>query len=468
MGDLNGDGRADIIGFGDAGVYSAISNGDGTFAAATFILADMGYDDGWRIEKHPRFAADVTGDGKADLVGFGDDGVWVSVTGESGATLVLDGFCYNQGWRVPLHPRYLADLNGDGKADIIGFGDAGVWIALSNGDGTFQAASFVLADFGYHAGPVVQSITIDFHTYNDDLNDDSLLHIFVKNRSSDSSDSAGPSTYVANLQSYQDHDADWFSKNPYLGCAINASEGHTFGNNSTHRVYIRLRSKPIPVEELLLPAVNIHILAKDSDTWKFDYTMTITLDDGTVLPPFSSNIEGLTGHRPRPGQPQLLRHLHRGSARSAPHHTGHGLRPDRRDDRIQHARRRQELRHRARHPHRQPSECDGQPGHLGRQQRRAGSDVPRFRRHLQSLRSSARLQCHLSAGHGPAGRLHQHRRRHGPVDLRLSHDVLLRPGPALFVDGVRRRARSGPSQAHGRLQRTRLSDPLLSVPSAEL
>jgi phospholipase C len=294
-GDLNGDRRADIVGFGDAGVYSAISNGDGTFAAPTFILAGMGYNDGWRIENHPRFAADVTGDGKADLVGFGDDGVWVSVTGGTDVKLVLAGFCYNQGWRVPLHPRYLADLNGDRKADIVGFGDAGVWIALSNGDGSFQPAVFVLADFGAHAGPVVQSITVDFHTTDDDLNSDSLLHVFVKNRSNDSSDSEGASTFVANLQAYRDHDADWFGKNPYLGCAINASQGQTFGNNSTRRVNIGLRSKPIPVEELLLPAVNIHILAEDNDTWKFDYTLTITLDDGTVLPPYNSNINGLNG-----------------------------------------------------------------------------------------------------------------------------------------------------------------------------
>ncbi len=295
MGDLNGDRRDDIVGFGDAGVYSALSNGNGSFAAAAFILAEMGYNQGWRIENHPRFAADVTGDGKADIVGFGDDGVWVSVTGGSGAKLVLAGFCYNQGWRVPFHPRYLADLNGDRKADIIGFGDAGVWVALSNGDGTFQPASFALADFGYHAGPVVQKITIDFHTYNDDLNSDSLLHIFVKNRSSDSSDSGGPGSFEANLQSYQEHDGDWFNRNPYLGYAVNASQGQTLGNNSTYSVNLQLRSQPIPVEELLLPEVNIHILAESSDTWKFDYTLTITLDDGTVLPPFSSNINGLTG-----------------------------------------------------------------------------------------------------------------------------------------------------------------------------
>jgi hypothetical protein len=295
MGDLNGDRRSDIVGFGDAGVWSAISNGDGTFAAAVFNLAEMGYNNAWRVENHPRFAADVTGDGKADIVGFGDYGVWTSVTGGSGAKFVLAELGYNQGWRVPYHPRLLADLNGDRKADIIGFGDAGVWVALSNGDGTFQPASFVLADFGYHAGPVVEKITIDFHTLDDDLNGNSLLHVFVKNRSSDSSSGGGATSFEENLESYQAHDTDWFGKNPYFGCAVNANNGNSFDDQSTNTVTLQLRSKPIPVEELQLPEVHLHILAHSSDTWKFDYTLTITLDDGTVLPPFSSNVNGLVG-----------------------------------------------------------------------------------------------------------------------------------------------------------------------------
>ena len=58
---------------------------------------------------------------------------------------------------------------------------------------------------------------------------------------------------------------------------------------------MQLRSKPIPLEELHLPEVHLHILADSSDTWKFDYTLTITLDDGTVLPPFNSNVDGLAG-----------------------------------------------------------------------------------------------------------------------------------------------------------------------------
>ncbi|MET3806142.1 hypothetical protein ABIB25_003151 [Nakamurella sp. UYEF19] len=41
------------------------------------------------------------------------------------------------GWRVERHPRFLANLNGDHSADIAGFGDVGVWVSLNNGNGTF-------------------------------------------------------------------------------------------------------------------------------------------------------------------------------------------------------------------------------------------------------------------------------------------------------------------------------------------
>ncbi|MDC8448124.1 MAG: VCBS repeat-containing protein, partial [Nitrospira sp.] len=261
------------------------------------------YSKGWRVDQHPRFVVDLTGDGKADLVGFGEDGVWTTVSKGDGTFGELKflpvAFSVKEGWRVDQHLRLLADLTGDGKADIIGFGnDDGPWIALSNGDGTFQPARLVHADVGDHpvgdySGPVVQSITIDFHTHDDDLDHDSLLHIFVKNRRSDSSESDGPSSYVSILQDYQDHDADWFRKNPYLGYAINANQGKTFENNFTHQVTLQLRSQPIPVEELLLPAVHLHLLANGDDEWKFDYTLSITLDDGTVLPRFQSKTNGL-------------------------------------------------------------------------------------------------------------------------------------------------------------------------------
>ena len=158
LADLTGDGRADIVGFGDAGVWVALNKGDGTFQAPQKVVANFGYDaGGWRVEKHPRFLADLTGDGRADIVGFGDAGVWVALNKGDGTfqapQKVVANFGYDAGgWRVEKHPRFLADLTGDGRADIVGFGDAGVWVALNKGDGTFQAPQKVVANFGYDAG----------------------------------------------------------------------------------------------------------------------------------------------------------------------------------------------------------------------------------------------------------------------------------------------------------------------------
>jgi hypothetical protein len=156
--DLTGDGRADIVGFGDAGVSVALNNGNGTFGAPQLVVTGFGYSaGGWRLEKHPRFLADLTGDGRADIIGFADDGVWVALNNGNGTFTaprkVLADFGYNAGgWRVEKHPRFLADLTGDGRADIIGFGESGVSVALNNGDGTFGAPQMVIADFGYSAG----------------------------------------------------------------------------------------------------------------------------------------------------------------------------------------------------------------------------------------------------------------------------------------------------------------------------
>jgi phospholipase C len=153
--DLTGDGRADIVGFGDAGVWTALNNGDGTFRTPQFVLADFGFDKGWRVDRHPRFLVDLTGDGRADIIGFGDAGVWTALNNGDGtfrAPQLFPEFGHDKGWSAERHPRFLVDLTGDGRADIVGFGDAGVWTALNNGDGTFRAPQFVLAEFGFDKG----------------------------------------------------------------------------------------------------------------------------------------------------------------------------------------------------------------------------------------------------------------------------------------------------------------------------
>ncbi len=150
--DLTGDGRADIIGFGSDGVWTALSNGDGSFQPPQFVLADFAPNaNGWHLDRHPRFMADVTGDGRADIIGFGNDDVYVALSNGDGTfqppVWAIGDLCYNQGWRIDQHSRFVADLTGDGRADIIGFGNDGVWTALSNADGSFQPPQFVLNDF---------------------------------------------------------------------------------------------------------------------------------------------------------------------------------------------------------------------------------------------------------------------------------------------------------------------------------
>ena len=100
------------------------------------MVGNFGYNAGWRVDQHPRFLADTTGSGRADIVGFGNAGVYVSRSLGNGTFegpgLVVTNFGYSAGgWRVDQHPRFLADTTGDGRSDIVGFGNAGVYVSRS-------------------------------------------------------------------------------------------------------------------------------------------------------------------------------------------------------------------------------------------------------------------------------------------------------------------------------------------------
>ncbi len=78
---MTGDGNPDIVGFGDEGVWVSHNLGDGTFDQARLVCRGFGYGDAagaWRVGRQPRFLADVTGDGRVDIVGFGGPGVYVA------------------------------------------------------------------------------------------------------------------------------------------------------------------------------------------------------------------------------------------------------------------------------------------------------------------------------------------------------------------------------------------------------
>jgi hypothetical protein len=158
LGDVNGDGFADVVGFGIAGTFVALGNGTGSFGAANFALANFGANQGWTSNNSfHRTVADVNGDGRADVIGFGIAGTLVALGQANGTfaapTLAQANFGTNQGWSSQdAFARVAGDVNGDGRADVVGFGIAGTFVSYGQGDGSFSAAAFDVANFGANQG----------------------------------------------------------------------------------------------------------------------------------------------------------------------------------------------------------------------------------------------------------------------------------------------------------------------------
>jgi hypothetical protein len=154
--EVDNDGHADIVGFGDNGVYVAFGQSDGTFDQQVF-KGIFGYENGWELS-HPRILADVDGDGDLDIVGFGRSSVEVSMfdntTKTFGDTVTVSPDAVHhsgRGWYVARHPRFMADLNNDNKADIIGLANMGARVSISSSTTTpdYEPTETLSTQFGY-------------------------------------------------------------------------------------------------------------------------------------------------------------------------------------------------------------------------------------------------------------------------------------------------------------------------------
>jgi hypothetical protein len=155
LADVNGDGLPDVVGFASNGVHVSLNTGT-SFAAAQVWIYNFSTGVGGYIDNniHPRHLADVNGDGLPDVVGFGPTGVQVSLnTGTSFAAPQLWASSYgtNTGWATKLlYPRMMADVNGDGLPDVVGFGPNGVEVSLNTGT-SFGASQLWIAAYGASA-----------------------------------------------------------------------------------------------------------------------------------------------------------------------------------------------------------------------------------------------------------------------------------------------------------------------------
>lgn len=137
--DFNGDGKLDLVSYGSNSTHVYLGNGNGTFQAAKSFTSTGALD---QIG-----VGDINNDGRIDILTSNSSGTLSVRLGNGNGTFGAAGTISPGGGGGFLRSAQLADFNHDGVLDIVTSSSAltqGTWILLGNGDGTFKTESKII------------------------------------------------------------------------------------------------------------------------------------------------------------------------------------------------------------------------------------------------------------------------------------------------------------------------------------
>jgi hypothetical protein len=151
-GDVNGDGLADLVTLARGSAYVYLGSASGVLTAVPPAFAgtmDSGLFDG---EGHLAIdVADVNGDGFSDLVTARSDGTVYVYRGALAGVFksATDSFA---GTYRGFEPIAVADVDGDGLADLVSQKEGSVYVHRGRADATFSGSAVASFHGTYHAG----------------------------------------------------------------------------------------------------------------------------------------------------------------------------------------------------------------------------------------------------------------------------------------------------------------------------
>ncbi|MFD1047192.1 FG-GAP repeat domain-containing protein, partial [Kibdelosporangium lantanae] len=201
-GDVDGDGRADLVAIDNDGKMYVYHNkgagGTQTWEGALYA----GY--GWNFRDV--LVADVNGDHRADLIAIADDGnmyVYPNTGGKGTQTWGAPKFV-GYGWQF-LSQVMANDVNGDGRADLVAVAGDGKMYVYRNkgGDGTQTWDGAVYAGYGWNAYDriLLGDASGDHRSDLIATDDDGKLHVYLNQ--------GGDGTQDGSV-SVADHVAHWW------------------------------------------------------------------------------------------------------------------------------------------------------------------------------------------------------------------------------------------------------------------